>query len=231
MVVAQAQREVLERGERPRPGPRGMPGRRGRSPRGPPRGGTPVRGGRAPPPRRRRGARRPPRSATRGAPRWPGAPSRRAAPPPRPARATPARSRWPGTRASPGAAPPRAGPRGGARGRPRRRAGPGRTRRAAGRRPSPAKWSSRSTWVDGSSRPCGSCWPWMTVRRGARSRSRLTGTRAPLTVARPLPLARSSRRTSDLVAVRAEPALLEESRRLGQLEDRLDRRRAPRPSG
>ena len=178
----------------PPPARRGSGGTRGRSRRGPRPGGRPGRGGRAPRPRRRRAGRTPRRSAPRGGPRWPAAPSRRAGPPPRPPRGPPARSRSPGTPASRAGARPRAGPRAAARGRPRPPAGRGRTRPAAGRRRRPAKWSSRSRCVEGSSSPCGSCCPWMTVSRGARSRRRLTGTRAPFTVARPFPLDWSSRR-------------------------------------
>ena len=205
------------------PGRRGSAGTRGRSRRAPRPGGTRGPGARAPRPRRRRAGRTPRRSAPRGARRWPGAPSRRAGPPPRPAR---------GRRCSisPAWNSSISRRRSASRRSPRRRSSAASAARrsrknSASGRPSsaPAKWSSRSTCVAGSSRPWGSCWPWMTVSRGARSRRRLTGTSAPFTVARPLPLAWSSRRMTTSSPSGWQPALLEERRRVLDFEDRLDR--------
>ena len=149
VVVAQPQRQVLERREGVRPRLEEALGTRGRSRRGPRPAGRPGRGARAPPPRRRRAGRTPRRSAPRGGPRWPVAPSRRAAPPPRPP-ARPARSisfAWNSSisrrRSASRRSPRRRSSAASAARRSRKNSASGRPSSA------PAKWSSSSRCVDG----------------------------------------------------------------------------------
>ena len=161
---------------------------------------------RAPPPRRRRAGRRPRRSARRAAPAlaWRAFSTRSASSSPgaRPGALDLARLELEHLAAPLGLAPVPAQPLEG---------GLGRAQLAVELAERPAVASTgevveqRRGGAAGSSRPCGSCWPWTTASRGARSRSRLTGTSAPLTVARPLPLAWSSRRRTTSSPSRGRP--------------------------